>query len=441
MSNQILIRSTVADSSLACGCQSDPAISQPLTGKPFCTSVKSTASTSSGDNSSPAADGVSMSMATSPSGPHPHRLKISPVCNNCRDRHLKCSGGNECDRCKKDGIICLFRPSRRGLQGTPAVRPIEILPKLGQPSAGTCSACRERHVKCSGVNPCSWCVRKGVPCTFRESRRGQGKQLTQSTRDRFVQYIFSVRDTSRPLLQVEEFRDAKARRSYDYFRRNTTIELTSCPNDQFWTGLLLQIGRTQPAIKHLLIALGSLHESMEEAYSTQQDEKVQQLRLYALREQNAGVVGLRNPATLTYPNAMISSILLICFDALQRDFSSMVKTLRVTFKVVKGLHAASPADKELLQDQMMPAFDACCRQAATFIEYCLPQQIPSGRFSRSTPDALARTIEVPSKFADLAQASNCLDSIIELSMRLPDPVVCQPDPSSIIYRERCQALL
>ena len=383
-----------------------------------------------------------MSMATSPSELNLHRLKISPVCNNCRDRHLKCSGGEVCNRCKKDGILCLFRPSRRGLQGTPAVPPIDIIPKPAQPAAGTCSACRERHVKCSGVNPCSWCVRKGVPCTFRESRRGQGKQLSQSTRDRFVQYIFSVRDTSRPLLQTEKFADTKAWRGYLYFRENTQVDLNSCPDYSFWTGLLLQIGRTQPAIKHLLIALGSLHESMNMAYSIPQDENVKQLRLYALREQQAGIIGLNNSSALTFINVIISSILLMCFDALQRDFSSMFRTLRVTLKTLKNLHGASGTEEELLPDQIMPAFDACCRQAASFIEYCQPQQAPTGRFPRYTSSAPAKTVEVPSKFADLAQASDCLDSIMELSMTLPDPVVCQPDyPSAVIDLERCQALL
>jgi hypothetical protein len=383
-----------------------------------------------------------MSMATSPSELNLHRLKISPVCNNCRDRHLKCSGGEVCNRCKKDGILCLFRPSRRGLQGTPAVPPIDIIPKPAQPAAGTCSACRERHVKCSGVNPCSWCVRKGVPCTFRESRRGQGKHLSQSTRDRFVQYIFSVRDTSRPLLQTEKFADTKAWRGYLYFRENTQVDLNSCPEYSFWTGLLLQIGRTQPAIKHLLIALGSLHESMSMAYSTPQDENVKQLRLYALREQQAGIVGLKHSSALTCMNVLISSILLMCFDALQRDFISMAKTLRVTLKVLKNMDGASRTDKELLPDEIMPAFDACCRQAASFIEYCLPKQAPTGRFPRYISSAPAKTVEVASNFADLVQASSCLDSIIELSMTLPDPAVRQPDyPSSLIDRECCQTLL
>ena len=41
-------------------------------------------------------------------------LKMSPVCTNCRERHLKCSGPPLCTRCKNEGSQCIFVPSRRG---------------------------------------------------------------------------------------------------------------------------------------------------------------------------------------------------------------------------------------------------------------------------------------------------------------------------------------
>lgn len=43
-------------------------------------------------------------------------VRISPVCNKCRDRHLKCDGGPQCSRCWQEGAICQFRPSRRGMR-------------------------------------------------------------------------------------------------------------------------------------------------------------------------------------------------------------------------------------------------------------------------------------------------------------------------------------
>ena len=42
--------------------------------------------------------------------------KLSPVCTNCRDRHLKCDGGPLCSRCRNEGATCVFKPSRRGMR-------------------------------------------------------------------------------------------------------------------------------------------------------------------------------------------------------------------------------------------------------------------------------------------------------------------------------------
>ena len=41
-------------------------------------------------------------------------VKMSPVCTNCRERHLKCSGPPICTRCRNETAECIFVPSRRG---------------------------------------------------------------------------------------------------------------------------------------------------------------------------------------------------------------------------------------------------------------------------------------------------------------------------------------
>ena len=47
-----------------------------------------------------------------------NEIKISAVCTNCRERHLKCDGGPLCSRCRNEGAQCIFRPSRRGMRPT-----------------------------------------------------------------------------------------------------------------------------------------------------------------------------------------------------------------------------------------------------------------------------------------------------------------------------------
>ena len=42
------------------------------------------------------------------------QVKMSPVCTNCREKHLKCTGAPLCVRCRREGTECIFVPSRRG---------------------------------------------------------------------------------------------------------------------------------------------------------------------------------------------------------------------------------------------------------------------------------------------------------------------------------------
>lgn len=44
------------------------------------------------------------------------RLKLSPVCTNCREKHLRCDGAPQCSRCRRNGAECIFVASRRGMR-------------------------------------------------------------------------------------------------------------------------------------------------------------------------------------------------------------------------------------------------------------------------------------------------------------------------------------
>jgi hypothetical protein len=44
------------------------------------------------------------------------RIKLSPVCTNCREKHLRCDGAPQCSRCRRNGAECIFVPSRRGMR-------------------------------------------------------------------------------------------------------------------------------------------------------------------------------------------------------------------------------------------------------------------------------------------------------------------------------------
>ncbi|KAI9686935.1 MAG: hypothetical protein M1822_002688 [Bathelium mastoideum] len=47
----------------------------------------------------------------------PKTASLAKACLSCRSRHLKCSGGDPCTRCRSEGDTCTYVKSRRGYKG------------------------------------------------------------------------------------------------------------------------------------------------------------------------------------------------------------------------------------------------------------------------------------------------------------------------------------
>jgi hypothetical protein len=64
-------------------------------------------------------------------------------------------------------------------------------------------------------------------------------------------------------LNVDVPRDCEERRGYHYFRFKTVGEILGQQDADFLGSLFLQVDHLQPAVKHALIAVASIHESLE----------------------------------------------------------------------------------------------------------------------------------------------------------------------------------
>ena len=354
-------------------------------------------------------------------------LRVSSVCNNCRNRHLRCSGSPVCIRCAKESTPCVFRPSRQG-QRTMAVVAVDS----GSPplSGTTCLNCRARHLKCTGGPLCLRCGRDGIPCLFKRSHRGQRKPKLPVkliwTAPISVQYSSPTKFS---FLSCEAFTDKKALRSFAYFREKTSPKLSAYQDHSFWNSLILQISHDQPAIKCLLAAVGSLHEALEVGYSTFCNEDAQPLHIYALKQQGQGIRLLKDCDHLPAETVLISSILLICFEALQRSFSSLIATLRMSFRVLKDRCEQSSTGDEIIAE-----FSRLSMQASMFLDYFSIIQNPRSLTLASKQRCPDQIIELPKSFTSLSHAAACLDSVMTQGCIHEDAVVCNPDYDLIAFR-------
>src|SRR4051794_36748983 len=119
--------------------------------------------------------------------------------------------------------------------------------------------CRARHVKCDEVKPhCQRCCRAGRKCEG-YAPPNQSKRNPKGTLI-IINYVAPSRMPS-----LSPTADAQERRSLEYFRTTTVPELARSFNSELWSRYILQTAQHEPAIRHAITALGSLHEHFERA--------------------------------------------------------------------------------------------------------------------------------------------------------------------------------
>lgn len=121
---------------------------------------------------------------------------------------------------------------------------------------------------------------------------------------------------------------AEERRGFGYFLNNTAPELSGYYDSSFWERLLPQVSMADPALRHAVIGIGSLHEAFANNrldYSPDNTE-----RSFAIKQYTKALGHLRRSlaAEIQQPLAtLMSCILFVCFDSFRGHFASAMVRL------------------------------------------------------------------------------------------------------------------
>ena len=351
-------------------------------------------------------------------------LQLSQVCTSCRDRHVKCSGGPICQRCLTEGTTCVFRPSHRGRRKPPIPPSASTIAKPGSRLSRTCVACRARHLKCSGGPRCQRCDQDGEPCVFGPSRRGQRAQRQAPTASVDVH----LSGPSSPVAS-EQFSDQESFQSFKFFLEKTSFALSNGFDRTFWKKLVPQVSQGQPAIKHLLMAVGSMHESLEKNYSVSpEDESRTPTQLSLKHYQRA--IDLLNSGKAPLPSelAMFSCLLFIQFETINRHYESATKMWRIGLKILND-NRYSPSNQNTPVNQRIgPVFDLIALQSLAFIDSAFARPRPSPhQFDPKwwEPGPYTSNSE---PISTMETARTSLHAIVQSGGEILDPVIRSPCP-------------
>ena len=128
--------------------------------------------------------------------------------------------------------------------------------------------------------------------------------------------------------------DQKERRYFDFFCNQTVPQITGFFESKFWQRLLLQTTRCEPAVRHAVVALASVHERFGIAGSVSSDYEASIEGRFALRQYNQAIEHLVGPISTRGQQAadvcLICCILFACLEVRLASSLLGVSTFQIT---------------------------------------------------------------------------------------------------------------
>ncbi len=207
--------------------------------------------------------------------------------------------------------------------------------------------CKVRKVKCDEEKPyCKRCTSTGRRCdgytqfwpveaghgtshdqhgtytdkgqeTPRSRTKHSGTSLCQSPATSPEKSVHSLTLRLVTPTQSDLSPDAKELRSYQYFKERTSFELSSIYDEFYWQHIVLQISYQETALRHAVVALGALHESLTSVFNaTLPLVYAESQRVFAWQQCNKAIRRLTYH-TESWPNIGVALVASILFSTLE----------------------------------------------------------------------------------------------------------------------------
>ncbi|KAJ5923252.1 hypothetical protein N7454_008497 [Penicillium verhagenii] len=196
----------------------------------------------------------------------------------------------------------------------------------------------QRRVKCGEERPaCRRCTSTGRICDGYN-------ELTSSTPiqtiERLNPFTKTVITQTCSIPSFDLFSCDQERQSFQFFLLKTAPQLAGDFECAFWERLLLQSAHHEPAIRHIIVALGSLHEHFE--YDTGPRFASSALAVrnpFALRQYMRAMRCLMPSLDSSQPIdvCLISCLLFVCFEAMRGHYGSAIAHITSGLKILGEL--------------------------------------------------------------------------------------------------------
>ncbi|KAF5705005.1 transcriptional regulatory moc3 [Fusarium mundagurra] len=234
-----------------------------------------------------------------------------------------------------------------------------------------CITCKIRKVKCDEGKPyCLRCIKTGRQCDgYRPSPNSSPEPTSLSPAPGF--------DTPQEV------------RAFDHYRLRTAKVLSGPIDANFWGGVVLKMSSTEPAVRHAILAISSLHEAVQVKSRSLKEIDTR----FAFREYGNAITSLRNWGQRSEPSVvpLLVCVLFICVEFLiDRDTAAQMHICQGRHILSTLGDGRSPA-MEMIKHSLVPVYARL--SLSSFLFGSRPAPIPAHLRSWSDMPAVFATIE------------------------------------------------
>ncbi|KAM0468773.1 hypothetical protein ACHAP7_010557 [Fusarium lateritium] len=206
------------------------------------------------------------------------------------------------------------------------------------------------------------------------------------------------------LSPVPGFESPHEARAFDHYRLRTAKVLSGAIDSSFWGGVVLKMSTTEPAVRHAMLAISSLHEAVESRYRSVHDIDTR----FAFREYSNAITSLRNWGERNEPSVvpLLVCVLFICIEFLiDRDMAAQMHICQGRHILSTLGDGRSPA-MEMIKHSLVPIYTRL--SLSSFLFGSRPAPIPTH---------LRGWVEVPVVFTTIEDARYALYLVLDEALQ------------------------
>lgn len=285
---------------------------------------------------------------------------------------------------------------------------------------------RIRKVKCDETKPfCLRCTKTGRRCDgYVDPRVLAGRRRSKDGGPH--DYVLG------PLLELSA---PEEKRAFYFFQHVTAKSISGDFDPVFWRVTVLQISQSEPAVRHAVLAVSSLHEGLGAgAVAPLSDGPLSQsTQPFALQQYNKAISRLlaqmSNP--LTKPLAsLLTCVLFVCIEYMQgKDNESLIHLEQGRQLLARLDHQSHDPEMQCIVQNIVPLYTRLSLTSFLFGGSPVP-----------IPDSLKPQSDIPDTFETIDNMRHCMHDFMEQAFRFTQRARPAKNSSDSVPRETMRLL-